>query len=225
MQKVIVSASSLPAGRNMSAQIEYIQRVSNYGADMYHLDVMDGKFVKYQSIDYSYFKQLQSCSTLLLETHLMIVKPEKAIKKYLKTGVSIITVHYEAFESEKKLLKVIKKIKKAKKLAGVAVDNDTDIKVLQPIINKIDLVLVMSVKAGKGGQQFDNNTIAKIKYIRNLNKNILIEVDGGINAETGKLCVKAGADILVSGNFIYNNDTYEAIERLRGKIKFDKDEK
>lgn len=219
MQKVIIAASSLPAGRNMSAQIEYIQRVSNYGADTYHLDVMDGKFVKFKTIDYTYFNQLQSCSTLLLETHLMVEHPEKILGKYLKTGVSIITVHYEAFETVDELLKVVSKIKKAKKLAGVAIDKDTDVKVLEPIIDKIDLVLVMTVKAGRGGQTFDETCLKKIKYVRNLNTKILIEVDGGINPETGAKCIKAGTDILVAGNFIYNNDTYDAIEQLHNCVK------
>ena len=219
MRKITISASSLSAGRNMSSQMEFIQRVSNFGADAYHLDVMDGKFVKFKTIDYTYFNQLQGCSTLLLDTHLMIEHPEKVIGKYLKTGVSIITVHYEAFETIEGLLKVVKRIHKAKKLAGVAIDKDTDIKVIEPILDKIDLVLVMTVKAGKGGQKFDEGCVEKIKYVRKLNKDILIEVDGGINPETGAKCVKAGADILVAGSYIYNNDTYEAIEQLHNCVK------
>lgn len=218
MQKLLVGATSLPAGRNMSSQIEYIQRVTNFGADVYHLDVMDGQFVKLKTLDYTYFNQLQGCSTILLDAHLMVNNPQKVINKYLKTGVSIISVHYESFSSVEELLKVIKKIKKANKMAGVAIDKDTDIKVIDPIIDKLDLVLVMCVKAGKGGQMFDENAIEKIKYVRSLNKNILIEVDGGINAETGAKCAKAGADILVSGTYIYNNDAYEAISSLKNCI-------
>ena len=215
MKKVYVSASSLPAGRNMSSQMEFVKRVANYGADIYHLDVMDGEFVKQKSIDYTYFDQIQLCSPLLLETHLMVKNPEKCLKKYLKTGVSIITLHYEVFDSVAKLLKAVKRIRKAKKFAGVAIDLDTDISFIDPIINEIDLVLIMTVKAGKGGQKFSEEAVEKIKHVRKLDKDILIEVDGGINDETGTMCVKAGADILVSGNYIYNNDTYESIQKLR----------
>ena len=105
MRKVVISASSLPAGRNMSSQIEYIQRMSNYGADMYHLDVMDGEFVKYKTIDYTYFEQLREKSALLFDTHLMINNPEKFINKYIKAGAYIITVHYEAVEDKAKIKK------------------------------------------------------------------------------------------------------------------------
>ena len=214
MQKVLVAASSLPAGRNMSSQLEYIQRVTNFGADIYHLDVMDGQFVKAKTIDYTYFNQLQSCTTLLLDVHLMINNPQKVIGKYLKTGVSIVTVHYESFNSVTDLLKIITKIKKAGKMAGVTIDKDTPVEVLDSVVDKVDLVLIMSVKAGKGGQVFDENALEKIKHVRALNKNVLIEVDGGINEETGAKCVQAGVDILVVGNYIYNGDAFEAIQSL-----------
>ena len=214
MKKVIVAASSLPAGRNMSSQIEYIQRVSNFGADFYHLDVMDGNFVKAKTIDYTYFTQLQGCSTLLLDAHLMVSNPQKVLSKYLKTGISILTVHYEVYPSIDQLLKTIKKIKKAGKMAGISIDKDTQVSVLDPVLPFVDLVLIMSVKAGKGGQKFDEKAIEKIKYIRGKNKKVLIEVDGGINDQTGALCIKAGADILVVGNYIYNGDAYESILAL-----------
>ena len=97
MKKIVVSASSMPAGRNMSAQIEYITRVGTYGADMYHLDVMDGVFTKYKTIDYKYFEQLRERSALLFDCHLMIASPEKVIDKYIKAGADIITVQYESF--------------------------------------------------------------------------------------------------------------------------------
>ena len=217
MKKIVVSASSMPAGRNMSAQLEYLSRVTNYGADMYHLDVMDGIFTKYKTIDYKYVEQLREKSTLLFNAHLMVKNPASVISKYAKYGVDIITLHYEAFEKDENLIKALNLIKAKGKMAGIAIDLDTDIKVVDSLIKYVDLVLIMSVKAGKGGQKFDKSAIQKIKYVRKLNQEVLIEVDGGINDDTGAQCVKAGADILCAGTFIYNNDTFEAIQKLKGK--------
>ena len=217
MRKVVVSASSLPAGRNMSSQIDYLQKVSNFGAGMYHLDVMDGNYVKYQTIDYTYLEQLKEKSSLLFDTHLMIVNPEKYVDKYIKNGADIITVHYETFSNEDKLIKVLKRIKKNKKMAGLAIDIDTKVEAIDRFLKLIDMVVILCVKVGKGGQEFNKSALDKIKHVRMLNPDILIEVDGGINPTTAAQCVKAGADILVSGNYIFNNDIYEAIKELKGK--------
>ena len=217
MRKIVVAASSLAAGRNMSSQLEYITRVGTYGADIYHLDVMDGEFVKAKSIDYTYFEQLREKSPLLFDAHLMIKNPEKYVDRYIKTGADIISVHYEAFENVEDLISVLKKIRKKKKLASVAIDLNTDIKVVDQILKYLDMICIMSVKAGKGGQAFDKSALKKIKYVRNLSKHLIIEVDGGINAETAAPCVRAGADILVAGAYIYNNDAYEAIQNLKSK--------
>ncbi|MBR2969785.1 MAG: ribulose-phosphate 3-epimerase [Clostridia bacterium] len=217
MRKVVISASSLPAGRNMSAQIDYIVKVGSFGADMYHLDIMDGEYVKQKSIDYKYFEQLREKSTLLFDAHLMTARPEKLVDKYIKAGANILTIHYEAIEDKNVLVKVFKKIKKAGVMVGLAIELDTDISVIEPYLRYLDLVLIMSVKTGKYGQEFNKLALNKIKHVRSLSEDILIEVDGGINDKTAALCVKAGADILVSGSYIYNNDTYTAIQSLRGK--------
>lgn len=217
MAKVVVAASSLPAGRNMSSQLDYIKKMQTYGADMYHLDVMDGLFVKNQTVDYTYLEQLNMSSVLLFDVHLMVQYPTKVINKYAKFGANILTIHYEAFANDKLFIKTLKKIRKLGMMAGIAVDVDTKVEVIEPFLKYCDLVLVMTVKAGKGGQEFNDNALKKIKKIRKLYPNILIEVDGGINPETGAKCVKAGADILVSGSYIYNNDAYEAIQSLKGK--------
>lgn len=217
MRKIVVAASSLCAGRNMSAQLDFISKIGNYGADLYHLDVMDGKFTKHKSIDYRYFEQLREKSALLFDCHLMIESPEKSIHKYIKSPANIITLHYESFENKETMVKTLKKIKKAEKMVGLAIDLETNIEVIDPYISLLDMVLIMSVKAGKGGQKFDKSAINKIKYVRSLKPEILIEVDGGINNETAPQCVKAGADILVAGSYIYDNDTYNAIQTLKGK--------
>ena len=217
MRKIVVAASSLCAGRNMSAQLDFISKIGNYGADLYHLDVMDGKFTKYKSIDYRYFEQLREKSALLFDCHLMIENPEKSINKYIKSPANIITLHYESFQDKDLMVKTLKKIKKAEKMVGLAIDLETNIEVIDPYISLLDMVFIMSVKAGKGGQKFDKSAINKIKYVRSLKPEILIEVDGGINNETAPQCVKAGADILVAGSYIYDNDTYDAIQTLKGK--------
>ena len=217
MAKIVVAASSLPAGRNMSSQLDYIKRMQTYGADLYHLDVMDGLFVKNQTVDYTYLEQLKMSSVLLFDVHLMVQYPTKVISKYAKYGANILTVHYEAFANDKLFIKTLKKIKKLGMMAGIAIDLETKVETIEPFLKYCDLVLVMTVKAGKGGQKFSEDAIKKIKKIRKLYPNILIEVDGGINDETGAKSVRAGADILVSGSYIYNNDAYEAIQSLKGK--------
>ena len=217
MAKIVVAASSLPAGRNMSSQLDYIKKMQNFGADLYHLDVMDGLFVKNQTVDYTYLEQLKMSSVLLFDVHLMVQYPTKVISKYAKYGANILTVHYEAFANDKLFIKTLKKIKKLGMMAGIAIDLETKVETIEPFLKYCDLVLVMTVKAGKGGQKFSEDAIKKIKKIRKLYPNMLIEVDGGITDETGAKCVRAGADILVSGSYIYNNDAYEAIQSLKGK--------
>lgn len=217
MKKIVVSASSLPAGRNMSSQIDYIARVGNFGADMYHLDVMDGKFVKNKSIDHAYVEQLREKSALLFDVHLMIENAEKVVKKYIKAGANIISLQYEAFKDENLLIKTLKTIKNSGVMVGIAIDIDTDINVLTPIMKYVDMVLVLCVKVGKGGQEFNKSAIKKIKTLRSEYPDILIEADGGINDKSAPAVVRAGADILVSGHYIYSNDTFEAIQTLKGK--------
>lgn len=216
MSKIVVSASSLPAGRNMSSQLDYIKKMQNFGADLYHLDVMDGVFVKNQTIDYTYLEQLKMSSTLLFDVHLMVQNPSKVIKKYANAGANILTIHYEVFKSDKSCIKALEQIRSLGMMAGIAIDIDTPVEAIEPFLKHCDLVLVMMVKAGKGGQEFNESALKKIKDLRKMDSNILIEADGGINKETGAKCVKAGADILVSGSYIYKNDAYEAIQSLKG---------
>ncbi len=217
MKNIIVSASSLPAGRNMSSQLEYIKRVQNYGADMYHLDIMDGMFVRNQSLDYNYFEQLRQVSNILFDVHLMINEPERFILKYIKQGADILTVHYEAFKDDESLIKVLKQIKSKKVLAGIAVDIDTDIKNVLPLFKYADVALIMGVKVGAYGQTFNEEALKKIKKVRQEYPDITIEIDGGMNDITAKKAIKAGADVIVSGAYIYNNDTFVAIQTLKGK--------
>ena len=217
MAKIIVSASSLPAGRNMSSQLDYIKKMQTYGADMYHLDVMDGLFVKNQTLDYTYLEELKLSSTLLLDVHLMVQKPSRVIKKYANAGANILAVHYEAYENKDKLIKDLKRIRKLDMMPSLAVDIDTDIKEIEAYVKYCDIILIMAVKVGKGGQKFNEDVLKKIKEIKKFDSRVLVEVDGGVNGENASKIVKAGADILVSGSYIYNNDAYEAIQTLKGK--------
>lgn len=217
MRKIVVAASSMPAGRNMSSQVEFVTRIRNYGADIYHLDVIDGVFAKHKTIDYQYIEQLREKAPLIFDVHLMVDKPQKTLKKYLNAEVDIVTVQYEVFQEAEELIKVLKQIKKAGKMVGLCIDLPTKIEVIDQFIKYLDVVLIMSVKAGKGGQKFDEKALKKIKYVRSLSQSILIEVDGGIDNKTGAQCIRAGADILVAGTYIYNNDSYDAIKALKGK--------
>ncbi len=217
MRKVVVAVSSMPAGRNMSSQIEFMTRVRNFGADIYHLDVIDGVFAKHKTIDYQYIDQLRENSPLIFDVHLMVDKPQKTLKKYLNSQANIVTVQYETFAETEELIKTLKQIKKSGKMVGLCIDLPTKIEVIDQFIKYLDVVLIMSVKAGKGGQKFEEKALKKIKYVRSLSQTVLIEVDGGIDNKTGAQCVRAGADILVSGSYVYNNDSYDAIKSLKGK--------
>lgn len=218
MAKVVVSASSLPAGRNMSSQLDYIKKMQNFGADMYHLDVMDGLFVKNQTVDYTYLEELKLSSTLLFDVHLMVQNPSKVIKKYAKAGANILSIHYEAYEDKEQLVKDLKCIRKMDMMPSLAIDLDTPVSEVEQFLKYCDMVLVMAVKAGRGGQSFDATSLKKVKEIKKLDSRVLVEVDGGVTGDNASKVVKAGADILVSGSYIYNNDAYEAIQTLKGRM-------
>lgn len=217
MAKIVVSASSLPAGRNMSSQLDYIKKMQNFGADMYHLDVMDGLFVKNQTVDYTYLEELKMSSTLLFDVHLMVQNPSKVIKKYAKAGANILSIHYEAYKDKDAIVKDLKRIKKLDMMPSIAIDLDTKVSDIEPLLKYCDMVLVMTVKAGKGGQVFSDEALKKVKEIKKLDSRVLVEVDGGVTGENAQKVVKAGADILVSGSYIYNNDAYDAIQTLKGR--------
>ncbi|MBN2422436.1 ribulose-phosphate 3-epimerase [Candidatus Woesearchaeota archaeon] len=186
--------------------------------DLLHVDVMDGHFVPNITIGPCVVKSIRKISKLEFDVHLMISEPEKYIESFAKAGADIITVHSEV---KYPLLKLIKEIKKYGKKAGVSMNPDTEIDSIMPYIKDLDLILVMSVFPGFGGQKFMPEVLEKVKMLanaRNINrtKNLLIEIDGGINEKTAKLAVKAGVDILVAGSYIFRSDNREkAIESLK----------
>ena len=210
---VRISASILGLDWSSQAAVDQaVMRVTN--ANYIHFDVADGKFVKEKSFDHSLVAATSLSGTALQkDVHLMVKDPEKHAPKYLEAGASMISFHAEACKSPKKL---IGQIKSKGALAGIAISPDTPVKKIEPLLGDVDYVLVMTVKPGKGGQSLIRKTIAKIKQVRKKMPELLIEADGGINADNAAEVIGAGANILVSGSYIFNSpDPKMAIDLLR----------
>ncbi|MDY0139543.1 MAG: ribulose-phosphate 3-epimerase [Candidatus Izemoplasmatales bacterium] len=181
-----------------------------------HFDVMDGKFVPNSTYNDSMVERIKKISNQFFDVHLMIEKPEDFVNGYIEAGADLVTFHYEASNNPVDLVRFIKS---KGILAGISVKPNTDVKVLDELLPLIDLVLIMSVEPGKGGQKFIPDSLEKIKYLKNkrsqYNYDYLIEVDGGINLETAKRVKLAGCDVIVVGSFIFNqNNRNKVIEEL-----------
>ncbi len=190
-----------------------IQKINN--ADMVHMDVMDGNFVPNISFGADIIKSLREKSNLPFDTHLMIDHPLKYIKSFAEAGSDIITFH---IESKSDTLNTINEIKKYGKKVGLSLKPGTKPEALLPFLSQIDLILIMTVEPGFGGQKFMESQMEKAIFIRNhsKNKNLLIEVDGGINLETIKIVKKYPVDICVSGTCIFSSKNVgETIEQLK----------
>ncbi len=179
-------------------------------ADYLHIDVMDGHFVPNISLGTCVYKGLKNKVDLVFDVHLMISDPKKYALDFIKAGADILTFHYEALNSKEEINELIDFIHANNTKVGISIKPNTKVEVLDEFLNKLDLVLVMSVEPGFGGQSFIPSALDKINYLKDLkNKNndlkYEIEVDGGINKETSKLCVEAGVEVLVAGTYIYNN--------------------
>ena len=188
-------------------------------AEWIHYDVMDGHFVPNISFGYSILKDISKVTDKYLDVHLMISDPFKYVDNFIASNASLIVFHYEAVE-ENEIDKLIKHIKNNNVDVGLAIKPDTCQDVLKPFLSQLDLVLVMSVEPGFGGQTFNHSAIEKISKLAKLreenNYHYLIEVDGGINESTAKLCRQAGVDVLVAGSYVFNSDDYtKAIESLK----------
>lgn len=194
-----------------------VEMINESSADWFHIDVMDGVFVPNISFGFPVISAIKKHATKPLDVHLMIANPDQYIDDFKKAGADILTVHYEACTH---LHRTIQAIKAAGMKAGVALNPHTPVDFLQDVIKDLDLVLIMSVNPGFGGQGFIQNAILKVQQTKNLinhsGSHALIEVDGGVNLETGAELVKAGADVLVAGSFVFNSqDPAKTIQDLK----------
>jgi ribulose-phosphate 3-epimerase len=217
MKKIQISPSILSA--DFTQLGEEIRRLEEAGADLIHVDVMDGHFVPNLTIGPPVIKALKKNCSIKFDVHLMISPVHKYIEAYSDAGADIITIHPEATED---LPASISKIKELKKKVGVSLNPETKISVIKKYLNQIDLVLIMSVNPGFGGQKFMPEVLEKIKELKNIQKDqnidFDIEIDGGINFENSKIAIEAGANILVSGTTIFksnNGDIKKNIDLLK----------
>ena len=217
MKNIQISPSILSA--DFSQLGTEIKRLEEGGADMIHVDVMDGHFVPNLTIGPPIIKSLKKHSSVIFDVHLMISPVHKYIEAYSNAGADIITIHPEATND---LKKSILKIKELKKKVGVSLNPETKIETILDLLEQIDLVLIMSVNPGFGGQKFMPEVLDKVKQLKKIqsekNINFDIEIDGGINFENSKIVIEAGANILVSGTTIFksnNGDIKKNIELLK----------
>ena len=205
MKKIKISPSILSA--DFSQLGNEIKRLEEGGADMIHVDVMDGHFVPNLTMGPPIIKSLRKFTKLPFDVHLMISPVHKYIKDYADAGADIITIHPEATESLKSSIEHIKNLNKK---VGVSLNPESKINLITNLLNEIDLVLIMSVNPGFGGQKFMPEVLEKIKELKKIrnqkNLDFDIEIDGGINFDNNKLAIEAGANILVSGTTIFKNN-------------------
>ena len=215
MKNILIAPSVLAADfANLQRDIEMI---NNSEADWFHIDIMDGVFVPNISFGMPVLEAITKHAKKIIDVHLMIVEPDRYIKNFASLGTNILTVHYEACTH---LHRTIQAIKAEGMKAGVALNPHTSVSVLEEIINDIDLVLIMSVNPGFGGQSFIENTYAKVEKLKDLirkkNASTLIEIDGGVTSNNAKKLVEAGADALVAGSFVFNSiNPLETIHELK----------
>ena len=213
-QNIKISPSILSA--DFSILGDEIKSLEKAGADLIHVDVMDGHFVPNITMGPPIIKMVRKCTKLPFDVHLMISPVEKYIKAFAEAGADIITIHPEATDNLKRAVGAIKSLGKK---AGVSLNPKTPISALMDVINDIDLILIMSVNPGFAGQSFMGEVLPKVtdlrKMINDKKLKIDIEIDGGINFETAPLAVKAGANILVSGTTIFSGSLKDNIQKLR----------
>ncbi len=217
MLKTLISVSTHPAKNEIN---KYIRFFENAGVDMFHCDVMDGNFVTDTAFSLELLKELKSQTTLPLDVHLMVKDVLKTAISYAENGANIVTVHYESFKNNKEIVKCLKKLRERKVLTGVSIKPSTSVESIIEVLPYCNVVLVMSVEPGASGQKFMPECLEKIKKLNQIKKEqhlkFLIEVDGGVNSENASQIVSAGANILVSGSFLYKaSDVSKAVNSLK----------
>ena len=216
MTKVKIAPSILSA--DFSKMGEEVRSLEENGADLIHCDVMDGVFVQNITFGIKMVEDLRKCTTLPLDCHLMIVHPEKYVERFAKAGADIITVHYEACKDN--LKEVLALIKATGKKCGAVINPDTPVEAISDIVELCDMVLVMSVFPGFGGQKFIPSALDKLRQIRAIieksGKDIELEIDGGVNVENVAEIKAAGANVIVAGNAVFKAENRaETIARLK----------
>ena len=214
---MIVSPSILAADfNNLDKEMK---KVNDSSCEWVHLDVMDGKFVPNITFDEKLVKSLRPISNKVFDVHLMIVNPEEYLMKYYEAGADYVTFHYEACDN---ILEVLKEIKSKNLKVGLSIKPGTMVSVLDEYLPYLDLILVMSVEPGKGGQKFMDSCLDKIAYLvqkrEENNYNYLVEVDGGINDSTAKLVKQVGCDAVVAGTYLFKNEDFIKATKELGEI-------
>ena len=212
---VLVAPSILSA--DFSKLGEEIKAIEHASADWIHIDVMDGHFVPNITIGPVVISKIRKISDIFFDVHLMIENPGKYVEQFAKAGADLITIHAEACDN---ILSTINKVKDLGCKVGVSINPETSLDAIKEIIQNVDLVLIMSVHPGFGGQSFIEDVLPKIKKTRDIisktDKEIHLEVDGGINDKTAKTAIEYGANVLVAGNFVFTNASYrDAIKSLK----------
>ena len=215
MERVIVAPSILAA--DFSRLGDEIHRVEAAGADWIHCDIMDGHFVDNISFGPEIVRIVRGLTSLPLDVHLMIEHADHYVPRFVKAGANSITVHAEP-EAKHHVAKTLQQIRDGGCRAGLTLNPETSFDLVEPFLDKIDLLLVMTVHPGFGGQSFRGDQMHKVKRARSLNDKLDIEVDGGINADTARLSIENGANVLVAGTSIFHSKDYaKAIRQLRGE--------
>lgn len=220
MKKIMVAPSILSA--DFANMAEEINKIEKGGAELVHCDVMDGVFVPNITFGIKMVADIKKRTSLPLDVHLMIVHPEKYVEKFAKAGADYITVHYEACQDN--LIEVLQKIKALNVKCGAVINPDTPVEKIKDAIAYCDMVVIMSVFPGFGGQKFIPEVLEKVAEIRKIAennvKNILIEIDGGVNRETIKAVKNAGIDVAVAGSAVFGASSYEEeIKFLQGNYE------
>ena len=213
MRKIFISPSILSA--DFARLEQECKSLEKCGADWIHCDVMDGNFVPNLTFGMPIVKSIRKCVVLPLDVHLMIDRPERYVTQFAEAGANLITIHAEACDDVAGCLKLIRSCGKQ---AGISVKPNTPVEVLEQYRGLFDMILIMSVEPGFGGQAFIESSVEKIKTAKKLFPDVLVEVDGGINKDTAKKVIDAGVDVIVAGSAIMNvKDRKAAIAEIRGK--------
>ena len=219
MKDVIISPSVL--GADFLNFEKEVQKIEDLGCKWIHFDVMDGHFVENISFGNLFLKNINGRINLVKDVHIMIENPLSMVEKFAESGADYLTFHYEACKDDKEVFDVIDKIHGCGMKAGISIKPNTPVSKVFPFLHSLDLVLIMSVEPGCGGQKFIDLSLNKIVALKNKideeKVSVLISVDGGINDLTGKDCVNVGADVLVVGQYLFGHEDYK--ERYMRLIK------